>query len=409
MPNPRPAGTTTDMIMRAPTDGVYRIYDLGNNQVLNGETNPLWPASSIAPATDWDFAGANDAANPTAVLGAVEWNFAKNTQDIFLRNKTSGVLAVYNINTGTNTLASGAVLGAIGLDVKIVGFGYGNGNAVSNPVTSGQADIIMSLANPDTNTTAYTIYDTVNDQFTTIQKLADLGSNWKALGVGEYVDFKTFAALMVVRTDSDTGTNNSIKKDTMQAYAISNNTLVSVSSLGQSGLDFIGFGHFSSQFALGMLMRDPTTGSMRIYDFSQNPSMGTYSVASPDSNIIISGTAQLGADWKPVGIVPMSGTTASSDLVMRQDGTGAMLVFDIRDDKLVTGGSSVFLPANSVPADWRPAFGGDFLSTSSASTSQLVQAMASFDDGSGAAGGANAAPLAADTSQQSFLTMPQHS
>ena len=65
MPNPRPAGTTTDMIMRAPTDGVYRIYDLGNNQILNGETNPLWPASSIAPATDWDFAGANDAANPT--------------------------------------------------------------------------------------------------------------------------------------------------------------------------------------------------------------------------------------------------------------------------------------------------------------------------------------------------------
>jgi hypothetical protein len=228
------------------------------------------------------------------------------------------------------------------------------------------------------------------------------------LGVGEYVDFRTFAALMVVRTDSDTGTNNSIKKDTMQAYAISNNTLVSVSSLGQSGLDFIGFGHFSSQFALGMLMRDPTTGSMRIYDFSQDPSTGTYSVASPDSNIIISGTAQLGTDWKPVGIVPMSGTTASSDLVMRQDGTGAMLVFDIRDDKLVAGGSSVFLPANSVPADWRPAFGGDFFSTSSASTSQLVQAMAGFDDGSGAAGALNAAPLAADTSQQSFLTTPQH-
>ena len=95
-----------------------------------------------------------------------------------------------------------------------------------------------------------------------------------------------------------------------------------------------------------MLMRDPTTGSMRIYDFSQDPSTGTYSVASADSNIIITGTAQIGLDWKPVGILPMSGTTASSDLVMRQDGTGAMLVYDIRDDKLVAGGSSVFLPAN---------------------------------------------------------------
>jgi hypothetical protein len=104
----------------------------------------------------------------------------------------------------------------------------------------------------------------------------------------------------------------------------------------------------------------------------------------------------------------MSGTTASSDLVMRQDVTGALLVFDIRDDKLVAGGSSTFLPAGSVPTDWRPAFGGDFLSTSSGSTSQLVQAMAGFDGGSGAAGGLNAAPLGADTSQQSFLTAPQH-
>jgi hypothetical protein len=34
--------------------------------------------------------------------------------------------------------------------------------------------------------------------------------------------------------------------------------------------------------------------------------------------------------------------------------------------------------------------------------------MAGFGDGSGAAGGLNAAPLAADTSQQSFLTTPLH-
>jgi hypothetical protein len=34
--------------------------------------------------------------------------------------------------------------------------------------------------------------------------------------------------------------------------------------------------------------------------------------------------------------------------------------------------------------------------------------MAGFGDGSGAVGGLNAAPLAADTSQQSFLTTPLH-
>jgi hypothetical protein len=100
MPN-RPPGTTADMILRAPSDGAYRTYNLGSNQVLNGEINPLWDPNAIGIGTDWDFAGgAGDAANPTAVLRAVEWNFEKNTQDIFLRNRTTGALAVYNINAG---------------------------------------------------------------------------------------------------------------------------------------------------------------------------------------------------------------------------------------------------------------------------------------------------------------------
>jgi len=180
-------------------------------------------------------------------------------------------------------------------------------------------------------------------------------------------------------------------------------------------LDFVGFGHFSSQFALGMLMRDsnptsPTVGQIRIYDIIlQDPTTGKYTAESPNSNIIISGTTQLGVDWKPVGIAPMSGVSSSDDLIMRQDGTGAMLVYDIRDDKIVPGGTT-FLPANSVPATYQPAIGGDFLSPpSGGSTSQLVQAMAGFGGDSGATAGLNAAPLGADTSQpQSLLTTAQH-
>jgi ELWxxDGT repeat protein len=42
------------------------------------------------------------------------------------------------------------------------------------------------------------------------------------------------------------------------------------------------------------------------------------------------------------------------------------------------------------------------------STSQLVQAMAGFDGGSGAGENLNTAPLGADTSQQTLLTIPQH-
>jgi hypothetical protein len=40
MPNPRPAGTTADMILRAPSDGAYRIYNLGSNQVPQRRDEP---------------------------------------------------------------------------------------------------------------------------------------------------------------------------------------------------------------------------------------------------------------------------------------------------------------------------------------------------------------------------------
>jgi len=42
------------------------------------------------------------------------------------------------------------------------------------------------------------------------------------------------------------------------------------------------------------------------------------------------------------------------------------------------------------------------------STAQLVQAMAGFGGGSGAADGLNAGFVSADTAQQTFLTTPQH-
>jgi hypothetical protein len=44
----------------------------------------------------------------------------------------------------------------------------------------------------------------------------------------------------------------------------------------------------------------------------------------------------------------------------------------------------------------------------SSQVSQLVQAMASFGTGSGAADGLSVAALGADTAQQPLLTAPQH-
>jgi len=68
-----------------------------------------------------------------------------------------------------------------------------------------------------------------------------------------------------------------------------------------------------------------------------------------------------------------------------------------------------------VGLDWQPGgFAADPPSGAaggmggSSQVPQLVQAMAGFGGGSGAADGLNAAPLGPDTSQQTLLTTPQH-
>ena len=74
---------------------------------------------------------------------------------------------------------------------------------------------------------------------------------------------------------------------------------------------------------------------------------------------------------------------------------------------LTTGGPPSTMPAlfasmyRKDAADPAPAAMG-----SSGSTSQLVQAMAGFGGGSGAADGSSTPPLNADASQQQFLTTP---
>jgi hypothetical protein len=92
-------------------------------------------------------------------------------------------------------------------------------------------------------------------------------------------------------------------------------------------------------------------------------------------------------------------------MIMRNVNTGAFEVYDIANNQL-TGAA----PLGSVGLDWQlGGFAADpptFMDDSS-QADQLVQAMAGFGGGS-AAESLNAAALATDTSQQQFLTTPQH-
>ena len=101
-------------------------------------------------------------------------------------------------------------------------------------------------------------------------------------------------------------------------------------------------------------------------------------------------------------------------LVLRNVNTGAFQLYNIADNQLM--GSA---PLGAVGVEWQlggfAAIGPGPLpvedvppAAMDGSTSQLVQAMAGFGAGSGAADGLNAGVVNAGTSEQPLLTTPQH-
>jgi hypothetical protein len=113
-------------------------------------------------------------------------------------------------------------------------------------------------------------------------------------------------------------------------------------------------------------------------------------------------------DWQFAGVASVHGGGAS-DLVLRNVKAGFFEVYDIANNQL-TGAATL----GRVGLDWElGGFAADPPTSSMggsddqpASNAQLVQAIAGFGGGSGAGDGLNAA--SPDTSQQTFLTTPQH-
>jgi hypothetical protein len=185
----------------------------------------------------------------------------------------------------------------------------------------------------------------------------------------------------------------------LQVYNIANNQVTGSASLGAVGLDwqFSGIGDFSSRPGESdMILRNVTTGGLQLYNIANNQITGSASLGA------------VGADWDFAGVAPVSAPGAS-DLVLRNETSGAFQVYNIANNQ-ITGSA----PLGTVGTEWQL---GGFAPSSptgaigrsdAASNAHLVQAMAAFGGGSGAAESLSAAPLGTDTSQQTFLTTPQH-
>jgi len=196
----------------------------------------------------------------------------------------------------------------------------------------------------------------------------------------------------------------------LQVYEISNNQITGSAFLGTVGLDwqFSGVGNFSGvSDESDLLLRNRSTGALQVYNINDNQITGSASLGN------------VGLDWQFAGVTSVSGVSAS-DLILRNVNTGAFQVYNIANNQL-TGSASL----GSVGMDWQlggfgstgpvpPPRSEDSFDSSSqpaamdGSTAQLVQAMAGFGAGGGAADGLNVAALGSDALQQPFLTTPQH-
>jgi uncharacterized repeat protein (TIGR01451 family) len=346
---PPPSATSANMILRR-TDGLYAIYNLGNNATL--ATHPLAQVGS-----EWQFAG----------VGRFQ---AGDTADMLLRNANTGGFQVYDINN--NNITNTAFLGNVGLDWQVMGFG--------NFSSRGESDMILR----NSNTGGLQVYDISNNQITGTAFMGTVGLNWQFSGVG---NFSGAGESDMLLRNANTGG--------LQVYDIANNAITGSAFLGTVGLDwqFSGVGNFSGVAGeTDLLLRNVNTGGLQVYDITNNQLTGSAFLGT------------VGLDWQFAGVAAIRGP-GTSDLVLRNVTTGAFEAYSIANNQ-ITGAASL----GPVGLEWQVGgFAADPApaSTGSAdSTSQLVQAMAAFGGG-GAADGSNAPPLNADASQQTFLTQPQ--
>ena len=149
------------------------------------------------------------------------------------------------------------------------------------------------------------------------------------------------------------------------------------------------------------MLRNSTTGGLEVYNIANNQIV----------NATFMGT--VGLNWQFSGIGDFDGD-GLSDMMLRNANTGGLEVYNIANNQ-ITGASLL----GAVGLDWQlggfaadpptASIGSSISQLGSAgSTSQLVQAMAGFGGGSGAADGLNTVLPSADTSQQPILTTSQH-
>ncbi len=149
---PPPAGTTADMILRRGADGMYEIYDIGNNTIL-----AAFQLGQIG--TEWQFVSHRPF-------------YGSDAGDMLLRSSTTGGFELYDISN--NQITGAAFLGTVGMEWQVMGFG--------NFSSRGENDMILR----NVNNGGVEVYDLANNQITGAAFMGTVGLNWQFSGVGNF-------------------------------------------------------------------------------------------------------------------------------------------------------------------------------------------------------------------------------
>jgi len=239
-----PAGTTADMILRHGANGLYEIYDIGNNGILAAQ-----PLGQVG--TDWQFVG----------LGRF---FGNDTTDMLLRSASTGGFEVYDISN--DQITGAAFLGAVGLNWQFSGVGNFSG--------LGESDMMLR----NSNTGGLEVYDINNNQITGAAFIGSVGLNWQFSGVGNFSSVPGETDLIL--RNSTTGG--------LEVYDINNNQLTGAAFLGMVGLDwqFAGIAAANGAGTSDLVLRNVNTGAFEVYDIANNQLMGAAALGA------------VGTDWQ---------------------------------------------------------------------------------------------------------------
>jgi hypothetical protein len=364
-PNPPPpGGTTADMILRDGTNGDFEIYNLGNNVILAA-------AFLGQVGLDWQFAG----------LGHF---FGTDSADMMLRNTVTGAFQVYD--TVNNNITATALLGQVGLEWKTSGFGH---------FMAGGAQTDMMLTFSNNGVTSFEAYGISDNQITTAALFGLVGTEWQVTGFGPG---NGTTDMVVQRTESNNVITYGLYHD------IKNNQFNDFSIVGKVGSEWnvVGFADLSGNGTSDMIVRRSGDNAFGVYHDINDNQFSAFTLVGP-----------VGSEWQVMGFGPI-GQAGRDEMLTRRNSDGMFAEYTITNNQFT------FNMLGAVGTDWQfsgiaadaagGSMGGSGAGSGTAdSTAQLVQAMAGFGGGSGAGDNLNAATLsAADMSQQSLLTTPQH-